>query len=260
MTVVAVTTCCDLPLVVPSLPNSGRVQNDDVRGSVVVQLPVEICIACGSFTSVADGSRLRLIPEELEQRSARWFARIHARKSVLDAFPVSEVETAATFPDPFSLPLFACTAQVGVPALLAYDDGAMDVREALRAAVGMPAGKNRETISTPVGEVFVDSVYLDHIHEIDDETGKSRIDHDHVSFATLIRTTLERPLEVFKQQPGNAKTRRTIFVALYQIDSSYSYHTVIVTRRHQVLTSFRLNGGTAAFKKMRFGIPLHVAY
>jgi hypothetical protein len=126
--------------------------------------------------------------------------------------------------------------------------------------MGIDLVSERKCVATPIGEVIIDAVYLDHIHEVDPTTGRTRVNHDHVSFAPLVQSTLERPIEVYQQQEGGRRTRRTIFLGLYQIDSSYSYHMVIAARGGRVLTSYRLNGGTAAFRQVRFGVPLFVSY
>jgi hypothetical protein len=251
-----VSQCCPAPRLVPAIPREVKVGGN--AGSV---RPISglVCLGCGS-TDNASGLPFVLSPDELAAWQVRWAARDAARAAVAAGIPVTSTDTAATFPKPLWLPAMGMCTALTHGALFSFED-APRLRAELRKIYGSGDDEAPISIETAVGPVVIDRVYYDHLYEVDSATGRDRIDADHVAHAPLTVRTMNEPLEVYLQQTGGRKTRKIVFLALYQIDSAFTYHMVVVKEMgRRLITSFRVNGGRVAFERHRFGVPLYVRY
>ena len=248
---------CNSPRDVAAVPSDANVVSG--TGVRLARISGRVCLGCGA-TSDIDGQWQRISADELFTWRKRWDARDAARAAVFAGVPMLAEDTSQMFPDPFWLtPMGLCTLLTS-GALLANDDPAK-IRERLRAIYGSDASESPVEVSSALGPIVVDRLYFDHLHEIDGQSGVNRLNADHIEFATLTPRTLSDPLEVYEQQPGGNKTRKRIFLALYQVDSAFTYHMAIVTARsRRLLTAYRINGGRSGFLQHRFGVPVHVIY
>ncbi len=249
--------CCTSGRLVPAMPTTATVS----RGFGFQAQPISgmICLGCGHGVDDA-GMPWTLAPNELKVWQERWKRRDAAKAAVSAGVGISVTETTATFPDAFWLPSMGLCTPLTRGALLSYPD-ASHIRVLLRGIYGSDEKETSVTVPTILGPITVDNTYFDHLYEIDPNTGKDRIDEDHIAYATLTTRTLMNPLEVYEQQKGGRKTRKRIYLALYQIDSSYEYHAVVVIARGlRLLTAYRINGGKSSFVRDRHGVPLYVGY
>ena len=249
------TGCCQAPRLVPAAPRDANIL--DGSGARLEELGASVCINCGKSTTDAGLDRT-LSADELAAWRFRWAARDAARAAVVAGVPLAAADTQSTFPNAMWLPSMGFCTLLTSGILMPY---AGDPRPQLRAIFGSDDAEDPVQVQTAVGPITVDSIYYNHIYEIDPQTGKNRIDADHIAFASLSRRTLERPLEVYLQQPGGKKTQKMVYLALYQVDSAFTYHAVIVTARDKrLLTTYRVNGGRTSFERDRHGVPLYVGY
>lgn len=249
--------CCASRRLVPAMPTTATVSRG--AGFQAQAVSGMICLGCGHGIDGA-GTSWTLAPDELKVWQERWKRRDAAKAAVSAGAGVSVTETTATFPDPFWLPSMGLCTPLTKGALLSCPD-ASQIRVQLRGIYRSDDKETARTITTILGPITVDNTYFDHLYEVDPKTGKDRIDEDHIAYATLTTHTLAKPLEVYEQQPGGKKTRKRIYLALYQIDSSYIYHAVVVIARGcRLLTAYRINGGKTSFVGDRHGVPLYVGY
>lgn len=165
-------------------------------------------------------------------------------------------------PDPFWLYGMGHMPTVHPEAMFGgYDGLAPDpLEQRIREIINAPAPGDVVPVAAPIEGVAFDDVFVRHFFELDSATGKDNLNEDHLFFLPLIHTTLQSPLEVWLQQEGGIKTRKTVFLAAYMLDAAPTYHMVVLMRNSRVLTAYRLNGGVASFRKHRRGVPLHMAY
>jgi len=207
-----------------------------------------------------DDSLYVLNDAEIVELRLRWERRDYSRIAVRAGVAIPVRETASRFPDPLWLPTMGLAPVVAVSSLLPHDRRREQLRPTLREILASNIQEDPIWLPACVGRIIVDSLYFDHLYQIDAVTGRDRIDADHVNYAPLIPSTLQYPLEVYHQQEGGAKTRKSVFLKLYVIDSSYVYHIVVLARDKRLLTSYRLAGGRSAFLAHRFGVPLYANY
>jgi hypothetical protein len=221
----------------------------------------DFCVSCGFVGYDTLENRLELESSQLGDWQARWKTRLDARAAVDAGIAITAEDVRASFPHPYWLPPFRLCETMTAGALLEFRDVPhLELRRRLRGIFGVPDNVSSIVVDTALQPITVDDVYFNHLFEIAAGSGKDRIDADHIAYVRLTSRTLLAPLEVWQQQTGGIRTRKTVFLSAYQIDAEFTYHVVVVTARNTLLTAYRLNGGRRAFEETRFGVPLYVRY
>lgn len=123
------------------------------------------------------------------------------------------------------------------------------VRESMYALVGLSPTVKSALVHTPVGPVSIDHATAEH-----PLTLASRYDADHCSYFALTKTTLEKPVEVWRVAATADRPKRLRFLGAYVIGLTVTTHVAIVddaTRR--VITAYRLDAHETRGEKKRQG-------